>query len=64
NHIDHRITGEAVVDAIRDTDNPWTHRDLSEQPWKADHPKPADFIPAMVEGESAEKCLSLQVVNM
>ncbi|MGO2776503.1 MAG: PIG-L family deacetylase, partial [Corynebacterium casei] len=86
------------------TDNPWTHRDLSEQPWKADrllisgsanpthrllvseddiqagvrsleqhkvylealpdHPKPADFIPAMVEGEGAEKYLSLQVVNM
>lgn len=104
NHIDHRITGEAVVDAIRDADNPWTHRDLSEQPWKADrllisgranpthrllvsendiqagvrsleqhkvylealpdHPKPADFIPAMVEGEGAEKYLSLQVVNM
>lgn len=104
NHIDHRVTGEVVVDAIRDADNPWTHRDLTEQPWKAqrlvisgsnnpshrlpvnaadveagvrslehhrvylealpDHPKPADFIPAMVGGEGAEKYLNLKVVNM
>ena len=104
NHIDHRVTGEAVADAIRDADNPWTHRDLDVEPWKADrllisgsstpthrllvtdvdvqagvrsleqhkvylealpdHPKPADFIPAMVSGEGEEKYLSLRVVNM
>ena len=35
NHIDHRVTGEVVADAIRDADNPWTHRDLEQEPWKA-----------------------------
>ncbi|AQS74025.1 N-acetylglucosaminylphosphatidylinositol deacetylase [Corynebacterium ammoniagenes DSM 20306] len=104
NHIDHRVTGEVTIDAIRDADNPWTHRDLTEEPWKAqrllisgssepshrlpvtdadvqagvrslehhkvylealpDHPKPADFIPAMITHEGDEQYLSLRVVNM
>ncbi|MDN6737152.1 MAG: hypothetical protein L0L68_04045 [Corynebacterium sp.] len=29
-----------------------------------DHPKPADFISAMVSGEGVEKYLDLQVVSM
>lgn len=40
NHVDHRSTGIAVVDAIRDADNPWIFSDqLSEtglSEWKAD----------------------------
>lgn len=28
NHVDHRETGLATVDAIRDADNPWLHRGL------------------------------------
>ncbi|TLP76816.1 PIG-L deacetylase family protein [Nesterenkonia sphaerica] len=39
NHADHRATGLATVDAIRDADNPWVFRDLVEQeglePWGA-----------------------------
>lgn len=39
NHVDHRATGIAVVDAIRDADNPWLFTDqLSEgglSEWKA-----------------------------
>src|SRR5690625_7734027 len=27
NHVDHRVTGIATVDAIRDADNPWLFRD-------------------------------------
>lgn len=40
NHVDHRATGIAVIDAIRDADNPWLFREdleaegLSE--WKTD----------------------------
>lgn len=40
NHVDHRATGLAVVDAIRDADNPWLFREQLEQDglseWKAD----------------------------
>lgn len=38
NHADHRACGVATVDAIRDADNPWVHRDLAAaglEPWKA-----------------------------
>ncbi len=28
NHVDHRATGLATVDAIRDADNPWLYREL------------------------------------
>ena len=103
NHVDHRVAGEVVMDAIRDADNPWTYRELDLEPWKAgrllisgsstpthylpvtdadvqagvrslehhkvylealpDHPKPAEFIPAMVAGEDGERALNLRVVN-
>lgn len=37
NHADHRAAGLAVVDAIRDADNPWVFRDLIDdeglEPW-------------------------------
>lgn len=37
NHADHRATGLATVDAIRDADNPWVFRDLLDkeglEPW-------------------------------
>jgi LmbE family N-acetylglucosaminyl deacetylase len=39
NHIDHRVTGEATADAIRDADNRWIFTDLLDEdlePWKAD----------------------------
>ena len=39
NHIDHRITGEATGDAIRDADNRWSFPELVDaglDPWKAD----------------------------
>lgn len=40
NHIDHRVTGEATGDAIRDADNRWLFPELIAeeglQPWKAD----------------------------
>lgn len=39
NHADHRATGIATMDAIRDADNPWIFRDLQEkeglEPWGA-----------------------------
>ncbi|MDZ5077063.1 PIG-L deacetylase family protein [Nesterenkonia sp. HG001] len=39
NHADHRAAGIAVVDAVRDADNPWVFRELLEQerlePWGA-----------------------------
>lgn len=31
NHADHRATGIATVDAVRDADNPWVFRELLEQ---------------------------------
>lgn len=38
NQADHRAAGLAVVDAVRDADNPWVFRELAEQeglaPWK------------------------------
>lgn len=40
NHVDHRSTGIAVVDAIRDADNPWLYReqltDEGLEAWKAE----------------------------
>ncbi|GAA1165911.1 PIG-L deacetylase family protein [Nesterenkonia sandarakina] len=37
NHADHRATGLATLDAVRDADNPWVFRELLEQerlePW-------------------------------
>lgn len=37
NHVDHRATGIATVDGIRDADNPWLYRELVTeeglQPW-------------------------------
>lgn len=30
NHVDHRATGVATIDAIRDADNPWLFRDLDD----------------------------------
>lgn len=37
NHVDHRATGLATVDAIRDADNPWLYRELIAdeglEPW-------------------------------
>ena len=37
NHVDHRVAGLAVVDAIRDADNPWLFRTTGEEagnePW-------------------------------
>ncbi|PWD49567.1 GlcNAc-PI de-N-acetylase [Serinibacter arcticus] len=38
NHVDHRVAGITVVDAIRDADNPWVFTDLTEaglEPWAA-----------------------------
>lgn len=38
NHVDHRVTGITVVDAIRDADNPWIFPELREEglePWAA-----------------------------
>lgn len=39
NHADHRAAGLATADAIRDADNPWVFRELSDQegldPWGA-----------------------------
>lgn len=39
NHADHRATGLATLDAVRDADNPWVFRELMEQehlePWAA-----------------------------
>src|SRR5699024_753747 len=41
NHIDHRVTGVSVADAIRDADNPWLFEQLREteglDAWKATH---------------------------
>jgi LmbE family N-acetylglucosaminyl deacetylase len=37
NHVDHRVAGLAVVDAIRDADNPWLFRttrpEAGDEPW-------------------------------
>ena len=36
NHADHRVVGEAVVDAVRDAANRWVHPELLDeghQPW-------------------------------
>lgn len=33
NHSDHRALGTAVLDAVRDADNPWVFRDLGLEPW-------------------------------
>ena len=34
NHVDHRIVGEAVLDAVRDAANPWVFTELAEQGWE------------------------------
>lgn len=40
NHADHRATGTATIDAIRDADNPWVFSDLLDSeglaPWKTE----------------------------
>lgn len=39
NHVDHRATGIATIDAVRDADNPWLFTDLADEglgAWKAD----------------------------
>ena len=36
NHVDHRVTGLATVDAVRDADNPWIFTELADEglePW-------------------------------
>lgn len=33
NHADHRALGIALLDAVRDADNPWVFRDLELEPW-------------------------------
>lgn len=33
NHSDHRALGTALLDAVRDADNPWVFRDLGLEPW-------------------------------
>jgi LmbE family N-acetylglucosaminyl deacetylase len=33
NHADHRALGVALLDAVRDADNPWVFRDLGLEPW-------------------------------
>lgn len=33
NHSDHRALGIALLDAVRDADNPWVFRDLDLEPW-------------------------------
>lgn len=63
NHVDHRVCGTAVVDAIRDADNPWVFRSLLKQeglqPWKArrlvvsGHSKPTHAVD--VTGEPLER---------
>ncbi|MHA2789407.1 PIG-L deacetylase family protein [Corynebacterium sp. S7] len=58
NHIDHRVTGEAAGDAIRDADNRWLFPELGE-PHKATkflvggHAAPTHYVD--VEGEAYEK---------
>lgn len=36
NHVDHRACGMALMDAIRDADNPWIFQDLNLERWKVD----------------------------
>lgn len=54
NHPDHRVTGEATADAIRDADNPWTYPELLDRegltPWRAGRllvargPEPTHYV--------------------
>ena len=36
NHVDHRACGMALMDAIRDADNPWIFQDLGLKRWKVE----------------------------
>ncbi|GAA4812002.1 PIG-L deacetylase family protein [Tomitella cavernea] len=68
NHVDHRHTGIATIDAIRDADNPWIFRDqLTEdglEPWSTKWllvpgPGAAHAIP-LSEGSVAKGIASLE----
>ena len=106
NQGDHRVAGLMTVDAVRDADNPWIHRDLAEQGLEAhktqrllvvnagdpthrvkvddkaveagveslsrhkvyfealpDHPKPADFIPMMLEQPDGAQAVSFRIFD-
>lgn len=62
NHPDHRVTGEATADAIRDAYNPWIHPELLDEegltPWRAGRllvargPEPTHYVD--VTGEPLE----------
>ena len=50
NMADHRVLGQAVVDAVRDAANPWVFRDLEEPAWQgvrfslfANSPQPTHY---------------------
>lgn len=64
NHADHRATGIATVDAVRDADNPWVFRELLEdeglEPWGADWLLVANAEPSHlidVSGEPVERAI-------
>ena len=103
NQADHRVTGLAVVDAIRDADNPWVFTYLDQPAWKVirlliaapgepthrmrvddeavragieslsrherylaelpDHPKPAEFVPMMLEQPDGQSAVSFRVFD-
>ncbi|MCS5478818.1 PIG-L family deacetylase [Corynebacterium sp. YIM 101645] len=101
NQADHRVAGLMTVDAVRDADNPWVHRDLDLPAHKTsrllvanpgqpthrivvdepaeqagirsltahkayfealpDHPKPEEFIPAMLTQPDGGKAVAFRV---
>lgn len=103
NQADHRVTGLAVVDAIRDADKPWVSTYLDQPAWKVtrllvaapgepthrmrvddeavragieslsrherylaelpDHPKPAEFVPMMLEQPDGQPAVSFRVFD-
>lgn len=103
NQADHRVAGQATVDAVRDADNPWVHTYLDAPAWGvqrllvvapgqpthrmvvddeavragieslscherylgelADHPKPAEFIPMMLQQPDGRSAVSFRVFD-
>lgn len=59
NHVDHRACGMALIDAIRDADNPWIFQDLDLERWKVDRAlfcaanRPTHYVD--VSGEPLQK---------
>ncbi len=74
NHVDHRVIGVALLDAVRDAANPWLFADLGLEPWSGvqfvafgGSPFPThavDVTETIEAGIESLKCHALYLANL